>query len=105
VQIDLDDATSLGVVITELVNNAYLHAFPEGQGEITVRLEAGPDRLVLLVGDNGTGFVAGETKRRGVGLVRRLVEQVGATLDLQSDRGTLWTATLAIGQDVPLELV
>jgi two-component sensor histidine kinase len=102
VQVDLDDATALGVVITELVNNAYLHAFPDGQGEITVRLKVCPDRLMLSVGDNGTGFVVAETKRRGVGLVRRLAEQIGATLDLQSQNGTLWTATLAIGKEVPL---
>jgi hypothetical protein len=30
------------------------------------------------------------------------VEQIGATLDLQSQNGTLWTATLAIGKEVPL---
>ena len=78
VNIPLDMATPLGIVVTELVNNAYLHAFPHGGvGEISVKLRASSDQLVLSVSDNGIGFVETETRRRGIGLVRRLVGQVG----------------------------
>lgn len=102
VRFDLDEATSLGIIITELVNNAYLHAFPGGVGEISVVLRVMSGQVLLSVGDNGVGFVEVETKRRGMGLVRRLVQQVGGTLSLRSDHGSEWTIALTVGQESPL---
>jgi two-component sensor histidine kinase len=102
VRLDLDVATSLGIIITELVSNAYMHAFA-GPGELRVTLSvAPPGGAVLSVIDNGVGFteVTG-TKRRGVGLVRRLVEQVGATLSLRSDQGTAWTIGFTLPEPSP----
>jgi two-component sensor histidine kinase len=102
VQLDLEVATSLGIVITELVSNAYLHAFPDGSGEIQVTMRAIPNGAWLSVVDNGSGFVEVETKRRGVGLVRRLLEQIGATLSLQSDQGTTWTVGFPVPEISPV---
>jgi two-component sensor histidine kinase len=46
----------------------------------------------LTICDDGTGFKAiSESKRHGVGLVRRLMEQVNGTMACASDHGTLWT--------------
>jgi two-component sensor histidine kinase len=39
VRVSLDMAASLGIIITELVNNAYLHAFLNDIGEIAVGVE------------------------------------------------------------------
>ena len=102
IQLELDIATALGVIITELVNNAYLHAFPESNGEIAVALKVIAGQPVLSVADNGVGFVEAETKRRGMGLVRRLVDQVGGTLSLASDHGSIWTIVLAADEISPL---
>jgi two-component sensor histidine kinase len=103
VQVDLDEATALGIIITELVNNAYLHAFPNGEGVISVALRVTPSGTLLTIADNGIGFVPHiETKRRGMGLVRRLVAQVDATLTLQSDHGSIWTVRLADRAAAPL---
>jgi two-component sensor histidine kinase len=101
VKLDLDVATSLGIVITELVSNAYMHAFPDGPGEIVLTMQAIPNGAWLSIADNGSGFVEVETKRRGVGLVRRLLGQIGSTLDLQSDHGTTWTITFPVPEIVP----
>jgi two-component sensor histidine kinase len=101
VRLDLDVATSLGIVITELVSNAYMHAFPAGPGEIRVTMSVAPDGAMLSVSDDGVGFTEVETKRRGVGLVRRLVEQVGATLSLRSDQGTAWTISFSVPELSP----
>jgi two-component sensor histidine kinase len=102
IQLDLDVATSLGIVITELISNAYTHAFPDGPGEIVVTMRAIPEGAWLSIVDNGTGFVETETKRRGVGLVRRLLGQVGATLSLQSDQGTTWTVNFPVPEIMPV---
>ncbi len=101
IQLELDVATALGIIITELVNNAYLHAFPESNGEISVALKVISGQPVLSIADNGVGFVEEETKRRGMGLVRRLVEQVGGTLSLASDHGSIWTIKLAVDEISP----
>jgi two-component sensor histidine kinase len=95
--LDLDDATTVGIVLTELINNAYLHAFPDGVGEISVVLRSDLGGALLSISDNGIGFEEIETKRRGMALVRRLLDQLGATLSLHSDHGgSSWSITLPI---------
>ena len=91
--LDLDVVTALGIVVTELVTNSYDHAFPAGKGTITVsaRREGG-DMATMIVSDNGIGFTP-ETgsKRHGLGLVRRLVEQIRGNVTVASEQGTVWT--------------
>jgi two-component sensor histidine kinase len=44
--------------------------------------------------DDGVGFKeTGNSKRRGLGLVRRLMEQVEGSAEVRSDVGTAWTLT------------
>ena len=93
--LDLDVVTALGIVLTELITNSYEHAFSGGAGVITVsvRPNAGDDATATMtVRDNGKGSQAGaENKRHGIGLVRRLIEQVHGIATVKSDRGTVWS--------------
>jgi two-component sensor histidine kinase len=93
--LDLDVVTALGLVVAELVTNSYDHAFLGGTGttNVSVRHAAGDvDMATMTISDNGSGFKAnGESKRHGLGLVRRLVEQVRGTAMVASDHGTVWT--------------
>ena len=58
--------------------------------------QSGGNGAITLV-DDGAGFVdAGENKRHGVGLVKRLMEQIGGSATLRSDRGSDWTLTFPI---------
>jgi two-component sensor histidine kinase/ActR/RegA family two-component response regulator/putative methionine-R-sulfoxide reductase with GAF domain len=91
--LDLDCVTALGLVVTELIANSYTHAFPDGTGTISVSLTRGHagDQATLIFGDDGVGFVdSDDSRRHGVGLVRRLMEQVNGSVELHSDRGTEW---------------
>ena len=109
--LDLDMVTALGIIVAELVTNSYDHAFPEGNGKIRVALIKSPDmpdKASLVITDNGVGFVeqAG-SKRHGVGLVRRLVEQIGGDIRLVSDHGTVWAVTFPStpsSNDVPRQV-
>jgi two-component sensor histidine kinase len=96
--LDLDVVTALGIVVAELVTNSYDHAFPDGVGTITVlacRAAGETDEAILIIRDDGIGFTAkSESKRHGLGLVRRLIEQVRGTVTLDADHGTLWTIRL-----------
>jgi len=94
VLLDLDSVTSLGLVIAELISNSYLHAFPDGTGKIDVSLLAGKlgGPATITFADDGVGFgKKADDKRRGLGLVRRLMQQVNGSADLVSDHGTVWT--------------
>lgn len=93
--LDLDAVTALGMAVAELVTNSYGHAFPGRDGTITVELTR-PERrgARLTISDDGIGFdTAGASTRRGLSLVRRLMQQAEATLDVSSGQGTTWTLT------------
>ena len=88
-----DTATSISIIVNELVTNAMKHAFNgERAGRVQVTGRAGP-RFELTVADDGMGVEA--TRRDGhPGLGTRLVEsfvrQIGAEHEMTSSaRGTL----------------
>ena len=91
--LDLDTATALGLVVAELISNSYLHAFPVGWGTIEVSLLQGasPEEAEIKFIDNGVGFIEPvNNKRHGIGLVRRLMEQIDGSATLQSENGSAW---------------
>jgi len=104
--LDLDSVTALGIVVAEIVSNAYLHAFPERAGAIHVSLKRSPTGAVLTIGDDGIGFVEPpSSKRHGLGLVRRLMEQIGGVVRVVSDRGTKWTLAFPTIADGPVPAI
>jgi two-component sensor histidine kinase len=93
--LDLDVVTALGIVVAEVVTNSYDHAFPGGKGSITVSVRGASgdvETVTMTISDDGLGFKAkAESKRHGLGLVRRLVEQIRGTATVDSENGTVWT--------------
>jgi two-component sensor histidine kinase len=99
--LDLDVVTALGIVVAEVVTNSYDHAFPAGRkGSISVSVRrADGDAATMTIGDDGTGFLPKtESKRHGLGLVRRLVEQVRGSATVDSGHGTVWTINIPVEQ-------
>ncbi len=81
VQLATDKAVSLGVVVTELVTNAYKYAYPSDvSGEIRVALaQPEPGMLMLTVADDGIGWT-GTGQPRGTGLGSRIIHAMAANL-------------------------
>jgi two-component sensor histidine kinase len=102
--LDLDVVTSLGIIVAEVVSNSYDHAFPSGTGSIVVsvrRTFADIDIATMTISDNGEGFkTQAESKRHGLGLVWRLVEQIRGTATLDSENGTVWTIKIPVPHTV-----
>jgi two-component sensor histidine kinase len=101
--LELDLVTALGIIVTETTSNAYLHAFPDKPGTIRVMLTHSNGNAILTICDDGVGFVEQKiSKRHGVGLIKRLMEQANGTVQLKSDRGTTWTLTFPVTVESPV---
>jgi PAS domain S-box-containing protein len=94
VLLSVDKAVPCGLMISELVSNAYKHAFRgRTSGEIRATLSAGADgRVYLRMGDNGVGLPAGldwrQCRSLGLRLIRLLSEQLHAVVEVRSGDGT-----------------
>ena len=94
IQFDVDTAIPLGLIVNELVSNAYKYAFNErNSGKIKIRIKALSDvEYELDVNDDGNGlptdFDPKKSKSLGLKLVSILSRQLRGTMSFNSDRGT-----------------
>jgi len=99
--VGLDFAIPLGLLVTELITNSLKHAFPNGTGAIEVTLaQSGAGNIDLVVADNGKGYpgaVIGSCQRKGLGssIIDGLVAQLEGTLLVESAHGTRTEICLA----------
>lgn len=96
-------ATALAMVLTELVQNAAEHAFPDGRdGRIVVAVNRIRDRLRLRVSDDGVGLPAdfAEQASLGLSIVTTLVDtELHGQLGFEARPGGGTTVTIEL--DIP----
>jgi two-component sensor histidine kinase/PAS domain-containing protein len=92
-EVDLDVALPLGLLVTELVTNSLKHAFPYGAGAVRVKLARMDDRGVLLsVSDNGLGGTeTPDTPGVGSSIIAGLVGQLSGKLAVDQQGGRTTT--------------
>ena len=92
--VGLDFAIPLGLLVTELVTNAQKHAFPDGAGNIAVTLKRdGDGEVALIVADDGCGRLRSGTHGTpksglGTGIIAGLVAQLKGTITMRDGGGT-----------------
>ncbi len=100
INIDLDTAIPLGLIVNELVTNSYKHAFKKtdsGTIKITFSKNEADNTFTLCVRDNGKGFDASKLKTHSLGmeLIQMLAEQLNSKMEFANDNGTLAKITFA----------
>ncbi len=100
----VDKALPIGMIVNELINNAYKHAFPEkfnNEKMIRIKAKTSKSHLKIEISDSGIGYPQDQnfenTNSNGLKLVRLWVEhQLGGTCALQNDHGAQITIQLPI---------
>lgn len=105
IKIPVKIATSLGIILTELVTNALKYAYPkESKGELRVEIVQDTDSLILTVQDTGRGlpdnFEMKNASGLGLNLVKALAQQMKGTFFINGHKGT--TCTIRIPKEVLL---
>jgi two-component sensor histidine kinase len=92
--LNIDTAISMGLIVNELLTNAFKYAFPNnmtGVIEVSLYESSDPHNLHLVIRDNGIGIPKNVdfngTTSLGLRLVRILAQQLRATLDLSCSVG------------------
>ncbi len=101
VALDGDTAVQCGLIVSELLTNAFRHAFPGGKGKKACRVSVGMRRegnlYTLTVSDNGIGLPSDREWRAkrslGLQIVDMLGRQLGGQIELQRSRGTEFKLT------------
>ena len=92
IQLNVDIATPIGLIVNELITNSLKYAFPNNTaGVITIGLTRNTSHLELKVTDNGIGIQNGK-KSHGSGfgsqLVKLLTKQLDGKMILNQNKGT-----------------
>lgn len=89
--LDIDTAVPLGLIINELITNTVKYAFPNNQkGKLTIKLEKQANNMLhLVVSDNGVGK-SGVVQGTGFGgqLISLLTNQLNGTMTEENQNGT-----------------
>jgi PAS domain S-box-containing protein len=102
IKLGIDTAIPCGLIINELLTNAFKYAFPNNQqGEIRIHMQMKENKSYeLIVSDNGVGLAehidVQNTSSFGLNLVCLLTQQLEGKVDVQREKGTRFIITFPI---------
>ena len=98
VGLDMDTAMPSGLLVNEIVSNAYKYAFPgDSKGEIRIVLKKQNGKVIFKISDNGVGL-PGEinleaAESLGMQLIQALTAQLDGELEVSRENGTEFTVS------------
>ena len=92
---DIDHALPIGLIVNELVTNAFKYAYPGvGRPALFISLEQDSRQMVLVVRDNGVGIEEERWQRGGESFGKQLIgalcRQLRATQEMKAEEGTVF---------------
>jgi two-component sensor histidine kinase len=89
----IDASVTCGLIINELISNAFKHAFPDGRsGNIKLSFVKSVKQIKLVVSDDGIGLPENMdieiNDTFGLLLISTLVDQLNGTLEVIRTNGT-----------------
>ena len=101
VEIDMDRAVSLGILINEIVINSVKHGFPDetqtGEIRLDARFQAETSTLKLKISDNGRGMASGEEPPgSGLKIIASLSKQLEALMEVSGASGVTYEFSMPL---------
>ena len=92
-ELDVDTAVPIGLIVNELLTNALKYAFPkDSKGKIEISLsKLNSETISLKVIDNGVGKKMNATPKGtgfGTQLIKLLTQQLNGNMEEKHDNGT-----------------
>ncbi len=94
IQFPIDQIISLGLIINEIISNAYKYAFNDNKGTtLDITLAKINNTIILEINDDGPGFSKLQIREDSLGLklVEIMCAQLNATIDTSSTNGVSYT--------------
>ncbi len=92
IEINMEEAIPLGLIINELVTNTIKYAYPNNEGNLYINFEKNSKHCVLTVKDDGIGlpvdFNLDTVTSLGLIVVQNLTMQMGGILSVVNCKGT-----------------
>ena len=104
--LDMDTAMPCGLLINEIVSNAYKYGFPgKDSGKILIELKKADGKINLLIKDNGIGlpddFEIEKSESLGMQLILALTNQLDGELKLSHENGTSFSISFVYPKPFP----
>lgn len=101
INIDVDKAIPLGLILNELISNAFKHAYQNQPNPRLIINLAYPDahELDICIKDNGAGMPSVDEKQRktfGMKIVSTLIKELKGSLNVKSENGTTYHLQIPI---------
>jgi two-component sensor histidine kinase len=98
INLDMDTAMPCGLLINEIVSNAYKYAFPgQTNGTISIQLKKTDNRITANIHDDGIGlpldFDFEKQESLGMQLIQALTNQLDGELKIDRENGTTFEIT------------
>lgn len=105
VLLTIDQAIPCGLLVNELLTNAFKYAFPpdwQAERKVEILLQKTQDTILLQIQDNGIGFPedlqAEPPRSLGLQLIQQLIRQLDGDYELLSQGGTCWKIRFPLQQ-------
>lgn len=108
VVLDVNTATSCGLLVNEIITNALRHAFPNqtALNKLSVRITSSQTSVILSIKDNGCGLPEGilpeNPSTLGLQLVKVLARQLDGHIEINRTQGTEFSLIFPLPQPMKL---